>query len=240
MLLEPPSTLPAGVVDPAPVHERLGLGLVLPVVVLVPDRERQRRRHVDEGVPRRSRAGRLRARGRTWTGRALRRLASSAAGRAAADDDVVVAGAHGRRGSLASAPPSQQRARKPDCMRRVVSGSQHAGHRGLRLGGQRPPDVVIAPSFSTRFIATPPVSAGRRAAATAWASPSSPVGTTRHATPSARAGPRRRTRRRRASPGPVEADEAGSSDVTPPVAKMFSDTSGRTRGRWQPRSGSRC
>jgi hypothetical protein len=43
--------LAAGVVDPTAVHERLRLGLVLPVVEAAADRERQRRRHVDEDVP---------------------------------------------------------------------------------------------------------------------------------------------------------------------------------------------
>ncbi len=42
--------LAPGVIDPAAVHERLGLGLVLPVVPAAADRERQRRRHVDEHV----------------------------------------------------------------------------------------------------------------------------------------------------------------------------------------------
>ncbi len=42
--------LAAGVVDLAAVHERLRLGLVLPVVELVADRVRQGGRHVDEGV----------------------------------------------------------------------------------------------------------------------------------------------------------------------------------------------
>ena len=42
--------LAPGVVDPAAVHERLGLRLVLPVVEAAADRERQRRRHVDERV----------------------------------------------------------------------------------------------------------------------------------------------------------------------------------------------
>jgi len=43
--------LPAGVVDPAVVHEGLGLGLVLPVVERASDREGQGGRHMDEDVP---------------------------------------------------------------------------------------------------------------------------------------------------------------------------------------------
>ena len=43
--------LAAGVVDAPAVHVRLGLRLVLPVVELAPDRERQRGRHVNEHVP---------------------------------------------------------------------------------------------------------------------------------------------------------------------------------------------
>ena len=42
--------LAAGVVDPAAAELRLGVGLVLPVVEPAADRERQRRRHVDERV----------------------------------------------------------------------------------------------------------------------------------------------------------------------------------------------
>ncbi len=51
--------LAPGVVDPPAVHVRLGLGLVLPVVEPAADRERQRRRHVDEDVPRVVGAARL-------------------------------------------------------------------------------------------------------------------------------------------------------------------------------------
>ena len=47
----PAEHLPAGVVDLAAVHVRLRLGLVLPVVEAVADRERQRGRHVDVDVP---------------------------------------------------------------------------------------------------------------------------------------------------------------------------------------------
>ena len=43
--------LAAGVVDPPPVHERLRLRLVLPVVEPVADRRREPGRHVDEDVP---------------------------------------------------------------------------------------------------------------------------------------------------------------------------------------------
>ncbi len=43
--------LAAGVIDLAAIHERFGLGLVLPVVEAAADRERQCRRHVYEHVP---------------------------------------------------------------------------------------------------------------------------------------------------------------------------------------------
>ena len=81
--------LPAGVVDLAPVHERLGLRLVLPVVEPVPDRVGQRGGHVDEHVPRVIRPARLEHE------HAVRRVGAEpvrerAARRAAADDDVVV------------------------------------------------------------------------------------------------------------------------------------------------------
>ena len=81
--------LPAGVVDPAPVHVRLGLRLVLPVVEAAPDRERQRRRHVDEDVPEVVGAARLQHQHavRGVGGQAVRQ---GAAGRAAADDHEVV------------------------------------------------------------------------------------------------------------------------------------------------------
>ena len=46
----PTEDLAAGVVDPPAVHERLWLGLVLPVVEAAADREGERRRHVDERV----------------------------------------------------------------------------------------------------------------------------------------------------------------------------------------------
>jgi len=46
----PAEDLAPGVVDPPAVHERLGLGLVLPVVEPAADRERQGGRHVDERV----------------------------------------------------------------------------------------------------------------------------------------------------------------------------------------------
>ncbi len=46
-----PEHLAAGVVHLPTVHERLGLGLVLPVVEPAADREHERGRHVDEDVP---------------------------------------------------------------------------------------------------------------------------------------------------------------------------------------------
>ncbi len=82
--------LAARVVDPPPVHVRLGLRLVPPVVALVPDRERERGRHVDEDVPEAVVAPRLEdehaRRGVLGQPRRERRP-----GRAAADDHVVPA-----------------------------------------------------------------------------------------------------------------------------------------------------
>ncbi len=86
--------LAARVVDPPPVHVRLRLGLVAPVVEAAADREGQRRRHVDEDVPERVRAPRLEHQhGGGRVGREA--VGQHAAGRPAADDDVVVAVAHG-------------------------------------------------------------------------------------------------------------------------------------------------
>ena len=81
--------LAAGVVDPAPVHERLRLRLVLPVVVLAADRERERRRHLDEGVEPVVGAARLQDEDAVVLGRA-QPVGERAAGRPAADDDEVV------------------------------------------------------------------------------------------------------------------------------------------------------
>ena len=63
-------------VDPPAVHERLGLGLVLPVVEAAADRERQRGRHVDEGVDPPVRTAGLQDE-HARPGSALRRLASA-------------------------------------------------------------------------------------------------------------------------------------------------------------------
>ncbi len=81
--------LAARVVDPPVVHVRLGLGLVLPVVEPAADRERQRRRHVDEDVPRVVAAARLENEhpGRAVGGQPVRQRAP---GRPSADDDDVV------------------------------------------------------------------------------------------------------------------------------------------------------
>ena len=83
--------LAARVVDPPAVHERLGLGLVLPVVEAVADRERERRRHVDVEVPPGVRPPRLEhehARARVLG----QPRGERGARRAAADDDVVPLG----------------------------------------------------------------------------------------------------------------------------------------------------
>ena len=89
----PAEHLPARVVDPAAAHVRLRLGLVLPVVEAAADRERERRRHVDEDVPRIVGAARLQhehARAR------VRRqpVRQRAAGRPSAHDHEVVARVH--------------------------------------------------------------------------------------------------------------------------------------------------
>ena len=80
--------LAARVVDAATVHERLWLRLVLPVVEPAADRERQRRRHVDERVDPPVHAARLQdehARVRVL-GKAIR---EHRPGGPAPDDDVV-------------------------------------------------------------------------------------------------------------------------------------------------------
>ena len=82
-------------VDAAAAHVRLGLGLVAPVVEAVADRERERRRHVDEDVPERVVAPRLEH--QHPVGRILREpVRERAAGGPSADDhEVVVGGGHG-------------------------------------------------------------------------------------------------------------------------------------------------
>ena len=85
----PAQHLAARVVDPAPVHEGLGLGLVPPVIEAVADRERQGRRHVDVDVPQRVVAARLQ---HQHPGPRVRAepVGQAAAGRAPTDDHVVV------------------------------------------------------------------------------------------------------------------------------------------------------
>ena len=85
--------LPARVVDLAAAHERLGLGLVLPVIEAAADRKRQRGGHVDEHVPRPVRPARLQH--QHAIGRILGEpVGEDAARRATADDDEVVVRAH--------------------------------------------------------------------------------------------------------------------------------------------------
>ena len=81
--------LAARVVDLAPVHVRLGLRLVLPVVEAAADRPGQRGRHVDEDVPLRVHPARLEDE------HPVRRVGAQPVGertpgRSAADDDEVV------------------------------------------------------------------------------------------------------------------------------------------------------
>ena len=85
----PAEHLAAGVEDLAVVEVRLRVGLVLPVVEPVPDRERQRRRHVDERVDPEVRAAGLEHQHRR-TGVRGEPVGERAAGRATAHDDDVV------------------------------------------------------------------------------------------------------------------------------------------------------
>jgi hypothetical protein len=91
----PAEDLAAGVVDPAAVHERLGLRFVLPVVPAAADREREGGRHVDEHVEAVVRPARLQDQDlRPRIGREP--VGEHAPGRATAhDDDVVSACRHG-------------------------------------------------------------------------------------------------------------------------------------------------
>ena len=85
----PAEQLAARVIHAPAAHVGLGLGLVAPVVEAVPDRERQRSRHVDEDVPRPVRSAGLEH--QHLVGRVLRQpVGERAARRAAADDDEVV------------------------------------------------------------------------------------------------------------------------------------------------------
>ena len=83
--------LAAGVVDPAAVHLRLGLRLVLPVVEAAADREGEGGRHVDEDVPGGVVATRFQdEHGAGRVGRQT--VGQGGTGGAASDDHVVVAG----------------------------------------------------------------------------------------------------------------------------------------------------
>ena len=102
--------LAASVVDAPAVHVRLGLALVLPVVERAADRERQRRRHVDEDVPDVVGPPGLEHE-HPVRGVRGQPVGERAAGGAAADDDEVVPPAHGE--------PPRSRARR----------REHAPHR---------------------------------------------------------------------------------------------------------------
>ena len=86
----PAEHLAAGMGDAAPVHERLRLGCVAPVVVRVPDRKRERRGHVDVRVPPGVGAPGLEHE-HARSGIGAQPVGEHAAGGAPADDDVVVA-----------------------------------------------------------------------------------------------------------------------------------------------------
>ena len=86
----PAEHLAARVVDAPPVHARLGLGLVLPVVEAVADRDRQRGRHVDEEVELPVGAARLQDE-HLGGGVGTQAVGERAARRTPADDHEVVA-----------------------------------------------------------------------------------------------------------------------------------------------------
>ena len=125
----------AGVVDPPPTHERLGLGLVHPVVEPAADRERQRRRHVDEHVPRVVGAASLEDED------AVRRVGAEpvregAARRPPADDDEVVPGVGHRRrerGGWNRPAASRRPVERPPCVL-----SRRGSTSSRRPGGRRP------------------------------------------------------------------------------------------------------
>ena len=87
--------LAAGVVHPPRIEVRLRLGLVLPVVEAVPDREHQRRRHVHEHVPAPVRPPRLEDE-HARRGIGAQPVGEHRAGRPAADDHDVVQPSAGR------------------------------------------------------------------------------------------------------------------------------------------------
>ena len=86
-----PEHLAAGVVHLATVHERLGLGLVLPVVEAAADGEHQRGRHVDEDVPLVVGASGFEHE-HLVRGVGTQPVGECGSGGAASDDDVVVGG----------------------------------------------------------------------------------------------------------------------------------------------------
>ncbi len=111
--------LAAGVVDLAAVHERLRLALVLPVVELAADRERQRRRHVDEDIPlvigtagleHQHAGGRIRA----------ETVGQSRAGGTTTDDDIVEHGHSCTRSAVAATS-------RPTSSASVSPGNRYAG-----------------------------------------------------------------------------------------------------------------
>ena len=115
--------LAAAVVDAPSVHVRLGLRRVHPVEARVPDREGQRRRHVDVDLPRMVGATRLEDEHR---GRGVLRQAVGERGArgAAADDDVVVPRAHagrvGDRRPVAQVPLATAHRRLAPCAAPVL------------------------------------------------------------------------------------------------------------------------
>ena len=126
----PAEHLAARVVDPAAVHVRLGLGLVLPVVEPVADGERQRGRHVDEDVPEGVVAPCFE--NQDPSGRIGREpVRQCAAGGASTDDDEIVLG--GRHGADISKPDAHGQA----CSGEFCTGDEPDRDRRAGMGRRR-------------------------------------------------------------------------------------------------------
>ena len=123
----------AGVIDATAAHERLGLGLVAPVVEARPDRERERGRHVDEDVEAMVAPTGLEDQ-HAGVGLGREAVGEGASRRAAADDDEVVAG------HVLTRPARQERSRQAATARRLTRSGQRgaaqaAGNQAATLSG---------------------------------------------------------------------------------------------------------